>query len=60
LVFQAELVNVNYGVEKDYAVLKKKNIRVKGKIVMAKLDTGWRGEKVLKFVLFDLILSYYF
>ena len=39
-------MNVNYGNQKDYEDLFRRNLDVQGKIVMAKLDLNWRGEKV--------------
>lgn len=42
---EAELVFVNYGVPKDYEVLEKLGIDVKGKIVIAKYYGSWRGIK---------------
>ena len=40
-----DLVFVNYGVPKDYEVLKRLGISVKGKIVIAKYFGSWRGIK---------------
>jgi N-acetylated-alpha-linked acidic dipeptidase len=40
-----ELVYVNYGVPKDYEVLEKHGIDVKGKIVIARYGGSWRGIK---------------
>jgi len=40
-----DLVFVNYGVPKDYEVLDKLGISVKGKIVIAKYFGSWRGIK---------------
>ncbi|XP_066913684.1 putative N-acetylated-alpha-linked acidic dipeptidase [Clytia hemisphaerica] len=42
----AELMHVNYGNQKDYEDIFERNLDVQGKIVMAKLDKNWRGEKV--------------
>lgn len=42
---EAELVFVNYGIPKDYEVLEKLGISVKGKIVIAKYQGSWRGIK---------------
>ncbi len=39
------LVYVNYGVPEDYEYLKKLNIGVKGKIVIARYGGSWRGVK---------------
>ena len=39
-------MNVNFGLLQDYKELAERNVDVRGKIVMARLDTGWRGEKV--------------
>ncbi|MFS4467666.1 M28 family metallopeptidase [Maribacter sp. 2210JD10-5] len=41
----SELVFVNYGIPKDYEVLEKLGISVKGKIVIAKYQGSWRGIK---------------
>ncbi len=41
----APLVYVNYGVPADYEVLKRLNIDVKGKIVIARYGGSWRGIK---------------
>lgn len=40
-----ELVYVNYGVPKDYEVLERNGIDVKGKIVIARYGGSWRGIK---------------
>ncbi|HKK11319.1 MAG TPA: M28 family peptidase, partial [Flavobacteriaceae bacterium] len=40
-----KLVFVNYGLPKDYKVLEKMSIDVKGKIVIAKYGHSWRGTK---------------
>jgi len=40
-----ELVYVNYGVPKDYEVLERHGIDVKGKIVIARYGGSWRGIK---------------
>ena len=40
-----ELVYVNYGVPKDYEVLARHGIDVKGKIVIARYGGSWRGIK---------------
>ncbi len=42
---RGELVYVNYGVPKDYDVLKELGIDVKGKIVIARYGGSWRGIK---------------
>lgn len=41
----APLVYVNYGVPEDYDHLKKQGIDVKGKIVIARYGSSWRGVK---------------
>ena len=41
----APLVYVNYGVPEDYAYLKQNGIDVKGKIVIARYGSTWRGVK---------------
>lgn len=41
----AELVYVNYGLPEDYEQLRKLNIDVKGKIVLARYGRSWRGIK---------------
>jgi N-acetylated-alpha-linked acidic dipeptidase len=41
----AEVVYVNYGVPKDYEVLERYGIDVKGKIVIARYGGSWRGIK---------------
>ncbi|MEN3338232.1 MAG: N-acetylated-alpha-linked acidic dipeptidase [Acidobacteriota bacterium] len=41
----ADLVYVNYGVPEDYEQLKKLNIDVAGKIVLARYGHSWRGIK---------------
>jgi N-acetylated-alpha-linked acidic dipeptidase len=41
----APLVYVNYGVPEDYAYLKQHGIDVKGKIVLARYGSSWRGVK---------------
>ncbi len=41
----ADLVYVNYGVPEDYEELRKLNIDVKGKIVLARYGRSWRGIK---------------
>ncbi len=41
----AELVFVNYGIPRDYEILEKLGIDVKGKIVIAKYQGSWRGIK---------------
>ncbi|HYC61253.1 MAG TPA: transferrin receptor-like dimerization domain-containing protein [Thermoanaerobaculia bacterium] len=41
----AELVYVNYGVPKDYEVLERNGIGVRGKIVIARYGQSWRGIK---------------
>ena len=40
-----ELVYVNYGMPADYKELARRNISVKGKIVIARYGAGWRGLK---------------
>ena len=40
-----ELVYVNYGVPKDYEVLERNGIDVRGKIVIARYGGSWRGIK---------------
>ena len=40
-----ELVYVNYGVPKDYEVLARNGVDVKGKIVIARYGGSWRGIK---------------
>src|SRR5438067_1147978 len=40
-----ELVYVNYGVPKDYEVLARNGVDVKGKIVLARYGGSWRGIK---------------
>src|SRR6266480_2347856 len=40
-----ELVYVNYGVPKDYEILARHGIEVKGKIVLARYGGSWRGIK---------------
>lgn len=41
----AELVYVNYGMPDDYKELARRNIDVKGKIVIVRYGQGWRGLK---------------
>jgi N-acetylated-alpha-linked acidic dipeptidase len=41
----AELVYVNYGMPDDYRALARQGIDVKGKIVIARYGSGWRGLK---------------
>ena len=41
----AELVYVNYGMPDDYRELARRGIDVKGKIVVARYGSGWRGLK---------------
>lgn len=41
----APVVYVNYGMPDDYEVLRKLNVDVKGKIVIARYGGGWRGIK---------------
>jgi N-acetylated-alpha-linked acidic dipeptidase len=41
----AELVYVNYGMQDDYKMLERLGIDVKGKIVIARYGSGWRGLK---------------
>src|SRR5215472_16478021 len=40
-----ELVYLNYGMAKDYLELARRGIDVKGKIVIARYGSGWRGLK---------------
>jgi len=40
-----DLVYVNYGMRDDYAALARRGIDVKGKIVIARYGSGWRGLK---------------
>jgi N-acetylated-alpha-linked acidic dipeptidase len=40
-----ELVYLNYGMAKDYQELARRGINVKGKIVIARYGSGWRGLK---------------
>ena len=40
-----ELVYLNYGMAKDYAELARRGIGVKGKIVITRYGSGWRGLK---------------
>jgi N-acetylated-alpha-linked acidic dipeptidase len=40
-----ELVYLNYGMAKDYSELARRGIDVKGKIVIARYGSGWRGLK---------------
>ncbi len=40
-----ELVYVNYGVPRDYELLKERGVDVKGKIVIARYGGSWRGIK---------------
>jgi N-acetylated-alpha-linked acidic dipeptidase len=40
-----DLVYVNYGIPKDYEVLERNGIDVKGKIVIARYGNSWRGIK---------------
>jgi N-acetylated-alpha-linked acidic dipeptidase len=42
---EGELVYVNYGVPRDYEVLERHGIDVKGKIVIARYGGSWRGIK---------------
>jgi N-acetylated-alpha-linked acidic dipeptidase len=42
----AELVYVNYGLPEDYAGLARMGISVRGKIVIARYGSSWRGVKV--------------
>jgi len=42
---EAPLVYVNYGVPKDYEVLERNGVDVKGKIVLARYGGSWRGIK---------------
>ncbi|MDQ3348274.1 MAG: M28 family peptidase [Acidobacteriota bacterium] len=41
----ADLVYVNYGIPEDYEQLRKLNVDVKGKIVLARYGRSWRGIK---------------
>jgi N-acetylated-alpha-linked acidic dipeptidase len=41
----AELVYVNYGIPKDYEVLERNGVDVRGKIVIARYGGSWRGIK---------------
>lgn len=41
----AELVYVNYGVPKDYEILERNGVDVRGKIVIARYGGSWRGIK---------------
>ncbi len=41
----AQVVYVNYGVPSDYETLKKLGVDVKGKIVLARYGSSWRGIK---------------
>jgi N-acetylated-alpha-linked acidic dipeptidase len=41
----ADLVYVNYGIPEDYEQLRKLNVDVKGKIVIARYGRSWRGIK---------------
>ena len=41
----AGLVYVNYGMKEDYDALQKLGVSVKGKIVIARYGSGWRGLK---------------
>ncbi len=41
----ADLVYVNYGMPEDYKALERRGISVKGKIVLARYGSGWRGLK---------------
>jgi len=41
----ADLVFVNYGMVDDYKVLQRLGVSVKGKIVIARYGSGWRGMK---------------
>jgi N-acetylated-alpha-linked acidic dipeptidase len=43
----APLVYVNYGMQADYEALEKQGVDVKGKIVIARYGSGWRGLKPL-------------
>ncbi|MFL5236685.1 MAG: transferrin receptor-like dimerization domain-containing protein [Rhizomicrobium sp.] len=44
---KAPLVYVNYGMKDDYKALERLGIEVKGKIVIARYGSGWRGLKPL-------------
>lgn len=41
----AELVYVNYGMQEDYKTLERMGVSVKGRIVIARYGSGWRGLK---------------
>ena len=41
----AQLVYVNYGMQDDYKALERMGVSVKGKIVIARYGSGWRGLK---------------
>ncbi len=41
----ADLVYVNYGMQDDYKTLQRLGVSVKGKIVIARYGSGWRGLK---------------
>jgi N-acetylated-alpha-linked acidic dipeptidase len=41
----ADLVYVNYGMQDDYKALQRLGVSVKGKIVIARYGSGWRGLK---------------
>ena len=43
----APLVYVNYGMQDDYKTLRRLGIDVKGRIVIARYGSGWRGLKAL-------------
>ncbi|MDE2133465.1 MAG: M28 family peptidase [Alphaproteobacteria bacterium] len=42
---KAELVYVNYGMKEDYDALERLGVSVKGKIVIVRYGSGWRGLK---------------
>src|SRR4051794_8531543 len=44
---KAPLVYVNYGMKDDYKALERLGVDVKGKIVLARYGSGWRGLKPL-------------
>ena len=44
-VVSAALVYVNYGMQDDYKTLQRLGVSVKGKIVIARYGSGWRGLK---------------
>ena len=46
IIFQNELIYVNYGRVDDYRYLEKINVNVSGKIVIARYGKIFRGDKV--------------